>query len=76
MGKGRAALKVTDPHAAGSMANCGHYEVIVNDEPRNFGLLDPPGVDADGDVRIRERPGLGVEVDFDLLERETVRIHE
>ena len=73
---GNALANVANLHASGAMANCDYYEVIVNDESRNFGLLDPPDVDADGYVWIPVKPGLGVEIDFALLERGTVGVVE
>jgi L-alanine-DL-glutamate epimerase-like enolase superfamily enzyme len=71
---GNALANVANLHVAGAIANCDYYEVIINDESRNFGLLDPPGIDADGNVRVPEKPGLGVEIDFGLLDHHTIQM--
>jgi L-alanine-DL-glutamate epimerase-like enolase superfamily enzyme len=70
---GNALANVANLHAAGAIANCDYYEVIINDESRNFGLVNPPSVGANGNVQIPQQPGLGVEIDFDLLNHHSIQ---
>lgn len=50
-------FEVLTPHAAGSY-DLGHL---------SYGLAEPISIDSDGYATVPDRPGLGIEIDWDLL---------
>jgi L-alanine-DL-glutamate epimerase-like enolase superfamily enzyme len=70
---GNALANVANLHVSGAISNCEFYEVIINDTSRNFGLVDPPEVDAEGMIHVPENPGLGAQIDFDLLNHHAIQ---
>ncbi len=65
-------LNVADLHLVCATRNCSFYEMIAPPELFNFGLIDPPAPGPDGLIAPPQGPGLGVEVDWPLLDRLTV----
>jgi L-alanine-DL-glutamate epimerase-like enolase superfamily enzyme len=55
-----------------AIRNCEYFEVLLPLESHRYGLLDDLGVDAQGLVHAPTGPGLGVEIDFDLVRRNTI----
>lgn len=64
-------LNAADLHLVCATRNCRFYELTVPPDLFNFGVVDPPMPEADGQVRVPEVPGLGVQVDWDLIDRLT-----
>jgi D-galactarolactone cycloisomerase len=69
-------------HLAAAIPNCSHLE-FPHDPPsgwtaaaRDQMLAEPLGIDADGYVRVPDRPGFGFELDEERIERHTVAVFE
>lgn len=61
-------------HVALAIPNCDWYEVLVPHSPGvydldhlSWGLVEPIAVGPDGMVRAPQRPGLGIDVDWELI---------
>ncbi len=69
---GNALANIANLHVAGAISNCRYYEVVINDRSGAFGVLNPPEVGTDGTVRVPLEPGLGVQIDVELLNHHTL----
>lgn len=61
-------------HVVMAVPGCTMYEVIVIHEPGvydldhlSYGLVEPITIDRDGFVHAPDRPGLGIDIDWDLI---------
>jgi L-alanine-DL-glutamate epimerase-like enolase superfamily enzyme len=61
-------------HVTMAMNNCDWFEVITFNrsghhdlEHLNYGLVEPIKIDSEGLVHVPNRPGLGIDVDWDLI---------
>ena len=55
-----------------AIKNCEYFEVLLPDEVQKHGLVKDIEVDKNGLVHAHEGPGLGAEIDFDLIEHNKV----
>jgi L-alanine-DL-glutamate epimerase-like enolase superfamily enzyme len=69
-------------HLAAAIPNCSHLE-FPHDPPsgwtsaaRDQMLAEPLGIDADGYVRVPDRPGFGFELDDERIQHHTVAVFE
>lgn len=58
-------------HIAMAIRNCEYFEVLLPDAANKYGLVQELTVDSQGMVHAPTGPGLGVEIDFDLIRRNT-----
>jgi len=63
---------VANLHLITAIPNCEYFEVLLPDEVQKHGLVKDIEVDGDGMVRAFDGPGLGAEIDFDLIERNKI----
>jgi len=61
-------------HVAMAITNTEFFEVLLPDASQKYGLVEEIVVDADGMVHAPQAPGIGAEIDFDLVERKTVDV--
>ncbi|HEY8612314.1 MAG TPA: enolase C-terminal domain-like protein [Roseomonas sp.] len=61
-------------HVEMAIANCEFHEVMLPDTFQKYGLVRDIEVDADGMVHAPQGPGLGAEIDFDLIRSRTVTV--
>ncbi|OBJ01021.1 enolase C-terminal domain-like protein [Mycobacterium sp. 1465703.0] len=68
-------------HVIMAIENCDWFEVLVVHEHEkfdldhlNYGLVEPIPIDTDGYARAPERPGLGIDIDWDRLKRSAVEV--
>ena len=61
-------------HVVMAVPHCSMYEVLVPHAPGSYdldhlsyGLAEPIAIDGEGSVHVPERPGLGIEPDWDRL---------
>jgi L-alanine-DL-glutamate epimerase-like enolase superfamily enzyme len=61
-------------HLVMALPGCSMYEVLAIHSPGrydlghlSYGLAEPIAIDADGFVHAPERPGLGIDIDWDLI---------
>lgn len=69
---GNSLNNVANLHVALAIANCEFFEVLLPDASQKYGLVEDIAVDRQGMVHAPEGPGLGAEIDFDLIRRRTV----
>lgn len=67
-----ALCSVANLHVACSIRNCDLFETMIPADLFDFGLREPLLIDAEGYVHVPEGPGLGVDIDWGLLERHTL----
>ena len=69
---GNSLNNVANLHVALAVENCEFFEVLLPDESQKYGLVADVEVDAQGLVHAPSGPGLGAEIDFDLIKNKTV----
>jgi L-alanine-DL-glutamate epimerase-like enolase superfamily enzyme len=68
---GNSLNNVANLHVAMAIKNCEYFEVLLPDNANKYGLVQDLEVDKEGLVHAPMKPGLGVEIDFDLIKRNT-----
>ncbi len=71
---GNSLNNVANLHVTMAVNNCDFYEVFPCSGANKFGLVKDIEVDNQGLVYAPEKPGLGYEIDWDLVRRETVQV--
>ena len=71
---GNSLNNVANLHVTMAINNCDYYEVFPANGANKYGLVEDIEVDAQGNVHAPERPGLGYEIDWDLVDREKVQV--
>lgn len=66
---GNSLNNVANLHVTMAVPNCEYFEVFPCTGANKFGLVEDIEVDRDGFVNAPERPGLGYEIDWDLVDR-------
>jgi len=59
-------------HLAAAIKNCELFEVLLPEEAQKHGLVHDLEIDKDGFVHVPNRPGIGAEIDFELIERNKI----
>ncbi len=71
---GNSLNNVANLHLTMAIPNCDYFEVLQPDSAQKHGLVRDIEVDAEGFVHAPTGPGLGYEIDWDLIERNKVGI--
>jgi L-alanine-DL-glutamate epimerase-like enolase superfamily enzyme len=71
---GNSVNNVANLHVTMAINNCDYYEVFPANGANKYGLVEDIEVDAQGYVHAPERPGLGYEIDWNLVDREKVQV--
>lgn len=71
---GNSLNNVANLHLILAISNCEYFEVLLPDEAQKHGLVEDITVDSAGLVHSFDGPGLGAEIDFDLIEANTVEV--
>ena len=66
---GNSLNNVAHLHLSAAIRNCEWFEVLLPAGAQKYGLVEDIEVDSEGYVHAPMAPGLGVEIDFDLIER-------
>lgn len=69
---GNSINNIAGIHVAMAIRNCEYFEVLLPAESHRYGLLNDWQVDSQGLVHAPTGPGLGVEIDFELVRRNTI----
>ena len=69
---GNSLNNVANLHVIMAIANCDWFEVLLPDAVQKYGLVRDIEVDANGLVHSPEEPGLGYEIDWDLVRRRQI----
>lgn len=68
-------MDMANLHVSCAIRNCEYYEMFVPEDTFRFPMKDPWPIDQDGDIHVPEKPGLGVDLDWDAIENSTVQHH-
>jgi len=71
---GNSLNNVANLHVTMAVGNCDYYEVFPAHGANKFGLVEDIEVDEKGLVYAPEKPGLGYDIDWELVEREKVEV--
>jgi L-alanine-DL-glutamate epimerase-like enolase superfamily enzyme len=71
---GNSLNNVANLHVTMAVNNCDYYEVFPANGANKFALVEDIEVDDQGLVYAPEKPGLGYEIDWELVKRETVQV--
>jgi L-alanine-DL-glutamate epimerase-like enolase superfamily enzyme len=71
---GNSLNNVANLQLALAIANCDYFEVLLPDGAQQYGLVEDLAIDAAGMMRALPGPGLGGEIDFDLIRRNTAAV--
>ena len=66
---GNSLNNVANLHVTMAIPNCDYFEVLLPDEAQKHGLVRDIEVDREGSVHAPTNPGLGYEIDWELIER-------
>ena len=69
---GNSLTNVANLHLIMAIRNCEYFEVLLPDAAQKHGLINDIEVDGNGMVHAPQAPGLGVEIDFELINRNKV----
>jgi L-alanine-DL-glutamate epimerase-like enolase superfamily enzyme len=62
-------MDIANLHVSCAIRNCEYFELLVPEEPFRFPMKDPYPIDAHGVIHVPEKPGIGVELDWDAINR-------
>lgn len=65
---GNSLNNVANLHLTMAIPNCEYFEVLLPDEAQKRGLVQDIEIDAEGFVHAPTAPGLGYEIDWELVE--------
>ena len=71
--RGNSLNDVANLHVIMAIGNCDYYEVFPAHGANKYGLVKDVEVDDQGLIYAPEKPGLGYEIDWELVEREMVQ---
>ena len=71
---GNSLNNVANLHVALAIRNCEFFEVLLPDGAQKYGLAPDIAVDAEGLVHAPTEPGLGAQIDFDLIRSKQVGV--
>ncbi|MBM3958382.1 MAG: mandelate racemase [SAR202 cluster bacterium] len=71
---GNSLNNVANLNLTMAIENCDYFEVLLPDHAQKYGLVKDIKVDAEGYVHAPTGPGLGAEIDFDLIKKKTTRV--
>jgi L-alanine-DL-glutamate epimerase-like enolase superfamily enzyme len=72
---GNSLNNVANLHLALSIPNTEMFEVLLPDGAQKYGLATEIEVGPDGMVHAMDGPGLGADIDFDLIKAKTVHVY-
>jgi L-alanine-DL-glutamate epimerase-like enolase superfamily enzyme len=64
-------MDIVNLHVSCAIRNCEYFELLVPEEPFRFPMKDPYPIE-NGMARVPTRPGIGVELDWDLIDKTCV----
>ena len=71
---GNSLMNVANLHVTMAVNNCEYFEVLLPDIAHKYGLVREIEVDKQGFVHAPEAPGLGYEIDWELVKRNTTSV--
>ena len=71
---GNSLNNLANAHVALGIPNCDYFEVILPHTVQKYGLRTELSLGEDGHIRPFDGPGLGADIDFELIERMKVEV--
>ena len=71
---GNSLNNVANLHVIMAIKNCEFFEVLLPSGAQKYGLVEDIEIDSEGNVHAFGKPGLGAEIDFDLIERNKIAV--
>ncbi|MCS7033515.1 MAG: mandelate racemase, partial [Phycisphaerae bacterium] len=65
-------MDMANLHVSCAIRNCQFFELLVPEEPFRFPMKEPYPIDEHGIVHVPRKPGIGVELDWDAIDRTCV----
>ena len=65
-------MDIANLHVSCAIRNCEYFELLVPEAPFRFPMKTPYPIDANGTAHVPTGPGLGVELDWDAIDRTCV----
>lgn len=69
---GNSLNNAANLHLIMAIPNCEYFEVLLPSGAQKHGIINDIEIDKDGLVHAHDGPGLGVDIDFDLIEHNKV----
>lgn len=69
---GHGLVQAANLHAMQGLGGASFFELAYPSEPWNLGVDNPLVLDTDGRVRAHDLPGLGIQLDSDVINRATI----
>jgi len=71
---GNSLNNVANLHLLMAIKNCEYFEVLLPDASQKYGLAKDIEVDGKGLVHALDGPGLGADIDFDLIKKKQIAV--
>jgi len=71
---GNSLNNVANLHVTMAVNNCEYFEVLLPEAAQKYGLVNDIEVDRQGLVYAPEKPGLGYDIDWELVKRKQTRV--
>jgi L-alanine-DL-glutamate epimerase-like enolase superfamily enzyme len=71
---GNSLQNVANLHVLMAVSNCEYFEVYLPDIAQKYALVKDIEVDKQGNVHAPEAPGLGYEIDWELIKKNTTQV--
>lgn len=65
-------LDLVNLHVSCAIRNCSYFEYFVPESNFQFPMLGQLPIDQDGMITVPEKPGIGGELDWDLIKKQTI----
>jgi len=67
-------MKITDVTLTMAVKNCEYFEVLLPEAAQKYGLVQDIEVDRQGLVHAPQKPGLGYDIDWELVKSRQTRV--
>jgi L-alanine-DL-glutamate epimerase-like enolase superfamily enzyme len=71
---GNSLNNLANLHVSVAIRNCEMFEVLKPDGAHKYGLLKELEIDSDGLIHAPDGPGLGAEIDYELIESQKISV--
>lgn len=71
---GNSLNNLANLHLAMCIPNTEFFEFLLPEAAQKYGLLEEIEIDSNGMVRAPDKPGLGAEIDFDLIRKNQIAV--
>lgn len=65
-------MDIANLHVSCAVRNCEYYEMFVPEDEFRFPMKDPWPFDDRGNIHVPQKPGLGIELDWDRIDDQTL----